>query len=185
MRTSAVILAAGGSTRMGRAKALLELGQGTLLAAHVAALSAVCGQVSVVVGAHREAVEAEARRCGAQVVFNADWQRTGMADSLRLGLEGLSGAVLVTPVDVPPAPLRVLEAVLAVPGGAAVPTCAGRDQHPVRIDAGAARDRLTTGTLRDVVAHAARVEVDWPDGARNMNTPAQWRAWRTAVVSPE
>lgn len=173
-----IVLAAGGSSRMGRPKALLDLDGQPLIAAHLAALAPSCERLRVVLGAHREAIEA-ALPAGVERAFNPDWARTGMRESLAIALEGLEAeaVALVTPVDAPPAPARVIEALLAA-GAPAVPCYENCDTHPVLIRVGDCRAALATGTLRDALLGAARVPVDWADGALNLNTPEEWARWR-------
>lgn len=173
-----LILAAGGSTRMGRPKALLHHGGRPLIAGHVAALSTVCASVRAVLGGHGAAIDAalppEVRR-----IWNPDWERTGMSDSLALGLADLDAEamVLMTPVDLPPAPEAVLRALIAA-GAPAVPTWSGRTGHPVLLVAGPTRVALRTSPLDQALAEARRVEVDWAETLANLNTPADWEALR-------
>lgn len=85
----AVILAAGGSTRLGRPKQLLVWQGSTLVRRTVnAANDAGCAPVAVVVGAVREEIETELRETGATVIFNPDWQ-LGLGTSIRCGVQHL------------------------------------------------------------------------------------------------
>ncbi|URL57680.1 nucleotidyltransferase family protein [Luteibacter flocculans] len=98
----AVILAAGGSRRLGRPKQLLTRDGETLVARtarHVLATSPM--RTLVVVGAHADAVMAALDTCAVEFVFNPDWE-TGMASSLRIAAAMLADRqrpVLVTVVD--------------------------------------------------------------------------------------
>jgi CTP:molybdopterin cytidylyltransferase MocA len=105
----AVVLAAGASSRMGRPKAALPLGDRgeTVLSRGVSSLLAAgVPRVVVVAGAHPEAVRLALRapdpRVG--VVDNPEW-RAGQLSSLLCGLAALDRpeleAVLMTLVDVP------------------------------------------------------------------------------------
>jgi molybdenum cofactor cytidylyltransferase len=86
---AAVILAAGGSQRMGRAKQLLRVGGRSLVKRAVAAaVAAGCSPVVVVVGARAEEVERELLGSGAAVVRNEGWER-GIGSSIRAGVEYL------------------------------------------------------------------------------------------------
>lgn len=176
---AAVILAAGGSTRMGRSKALLDVDGQPWVAAHVAALAPWVARVLVVVGAEAARIAAAVPLPG-EVIENPAWSTTGMADSLALALAGLpdDAAALVTPVDAPPAPAAVLGALLRCPAPA-VPTAGGQDGHPVLVAVGPTRRILAAGgTLRDALADAPRVELGWAEGLRNVNTPEEYAAWR-------
>lgn len=88
----AVILAAGSSSRMGVPKQTLQFrGQSMLRRAALAALGAGCRPVIVVTGAHAEQSRGELRGLDVLEVVNALWE-TGMASSVRAGVEGLVGA---------------------------------------------------------------------------------------------
>ena len=167
---------------MGAPKALLACDGGTLLSRHVRGLREAGFAVRVAVGGHAERVARAAEAAGALAVPNPEWARTGPTRSLALCLAGLldHAHVLVTPVDVPPAPANVLAALLSRPTQAVL-CVGGRDGHPVRVRVGAVRSLGPGQTLRDALVHADRVEVDWPDGLCNLNTPEAFSAWRTAA----
>src|SRR5919107_5436245 len=135
---AAVVLAAGGGRRYGMPKALVELDGSLLVERAVRTARAVCDPVLVVLGARAVEVWQRADLDGATVLANRDWE-TGMASSLRTGLDGLGGwparvdAVLVTLVDMPgmtPEALRALAA-HAAPDALAIATYGGVRGHPV------------------------------------------------------
>jgi len=103
---AAVVLAAGGGRRYGMPKALVEYEGSLLVERAVRTARAVCDPVLVVLGAQAVDVWRRADLDGATVLANKDWE-TGMASSLRTGLDGLRGwpghvdAALVTLVDMP------------------------------------------------------------------------------------
>src|ERR1700687_6017902 len=90
-----IVLAAGGSTRMGRPKMLLPAGGGTLLSAAVAPLlEAGLDRVVVVLGARAEEISRNAGLpADPRLVFVvcADWA-AGMASSVKRGLEACADA---------------------------------------------------------------------------------------------
>ena len=91
-RVGAVVLAAGSSSRMGVPKQTLQFrGQSMLRRATLAALEAGCSPVVVVTGAHAEQSRGELLGLNVVEVVNALWE-TGMASSVRAGVEGLVGA---------------------------------------------------------------------------------------------
>ena len=133
-----LVLAAGGGRRYGMPKALVEHGGSLLVERAVRTARAVCDPVLVVLGARAVDVWRTADLAGATVLANRDWA-TGMASSLRTGLDGLRGwpgavdAALVTLVDMPgmtPAALERLAA-HAAPDALAVATYDGVRAHPV------------------------------------------------------
>ena len=109
-RVRAVILAAGGSSRMGRPKALLEWGGRTILQAHLEMYASEGLELVVVGGAEWERLLPVCRSFGASAVRNKRWSSTFPVDSLRLALEFQSegwSRCLVTPVDSPPSLLEI------------------------------------------------------------------------------
>ncbi len=178
-----IILAAGGSSRMGRPKALLPLDGQPLIHHHIDQLGAVCEAIVVVIGGSAEDIRAVLPG-DVGVVLNPDWSVTGPAESLRLALSQPIARAIITPVDVPPAPRPVLDAILAS-GGPAVPMWQGQDGHPVVIDEATRGSLVSGGLLRDALVGARRVAVDWPDAVANLNRPAQWDAWLSARSAPE
>lgn len=87
-----VLLAAGGSTRMGRPKQLLTY-RGHSLLRHAAevAIASPCRPICVVLGAHVERLLPELHRLPVLVAKNTAWE-TGMGSSIRLGLETVMAA---------------------------------------------------------------------------------------------
>ena len=92
-RSAGVVLAAGGSTRMGRPKQLLVVGGRPLLELVVAqACASRLDQVMVVLGANAEAVKRGVDLGRASMVVNEN-HAAGMSTSLRTGIEALGGDV--------------------------------------------------------------------------------------------
>jgi CTP:molybdopterin cytidylyltransferase MocA len=175
---SAIVLAAGGSTRMGTPKALLRLGGTPLVALHCAALAHAARRIVVVVGAHANEVRA-AVPARVAIVENRDWTTTFPVDSVRCAVvqAALRGALLVTPVDVPPARPDTLDRLVAA-GGPAVPIDPlGRRGHPVVLDAAKIawlRRRSAPSPLDVWLADATTVPVSDRDVAIDFDDPAAW-----------
>lgn len=92
MRVGAVILAAGSSSRMGHPKQTLKFqGESLIRRAALAALGAGCCPVVVVTGANAELIRGELDGFEVCVVLNTLWE-SGMASSIRVGVEGLVSA---------------------------------------------------------------------------------------------
>lgn len=135
---AAVVLAAGGGRRYGMPKALVEYEGSLLVERAVRTAREVCDPVLVVLGAQAVDVWQRADLDGSAVLANKDWE-SGMASSLRTGLEGLRGwpdqvdAALITLVDMPGMTAEALEKVrhLGSPGALAVATYEGVRGHPV------------------------------------------------------
>ncbi|MGY1616012.1 NTP transferase domain-containing protein [Geodermatophilus sp. SYSU D00691] len=137
MNVAAVVLAAGGGRRYGMPKALVELDGELLVERAVRTAQAVCDPVLVVLGAQAVDVWRTARLENVLVLANRDWE-TGMASSLRTGLDGLRGlpgvdAALVLLVDMPGMTPAALERLAghAAPDALAVATYDGVRGHPV------------------------------------------------------
>src|ERR1039458_1274155 len=83
-----VLLAAGGSTRMGTPKQLLPY-QGRPLIRHAAetALASGCDPVVVVLGSHVEEIRTALDGLEVVVVENTEWEK-GMGTSIRAGISG-------------------------------------------------------------------------------------------------
>jgi molybdenum cofactor cytidylyltransferase/nicotine blue oxidoreductase len=133
-----LVLAAGGGRRYGMPKALVSYEGSLLVERAVRTAAAVCDPVLVVLGAQAVEVWRSADLTGATVLANADWA-SGMASSLRTGLDGLRGfpgridSVLVQLVDMPgmtPAALARM-AEHAAPDALAVASYDGVRGHPV------------------------------------------------------
>jgi CTP:molybdopterin cytidylyltransferase MocA len=137
---AAVVLAAGGGRRYGMPKALVEYDGSLLVERAVRTATAVCDPVLVVLGARAVDVWRQADLGGATVLANEDWE-TGMASSLRTGLDGVRGwpgrvdAALVLLVDMPGMTVDALRRMVevATPDALAVATYDGVRGHPVLI----------------------------------------------------
>ena len=91
----ALLLAAGGSRRLGQPKQLVRVdGVSLVRRATLAVLAAPVASLTVVVGAAREAVVAELRGIPLSIAVAHDWEE-GMGASLRCGLAALPGDVAV------------------------------------------------------------------------------------------
>src|SRR5918999_4865832 len=89
MKIGVIVLAAGGSSRMGSPKQLLRY-RGESLIRHAAktALESMCHRVVVVVGNDAQRMKDELDTLPVSVIENTDW-RTGMSSSIRAGMEEL------------------------------------------------------------------------------------------------
>ena len=100
---SAIVLAAGGSSRYGRCKQLVEINGYSLVRLAVDKLSSVFShdRICVVVGANPEAVAQAISSLPVNIVENNHWQQ-GLASSIKAGINSLEPgcrAVLITLCD--------------------------------------------------------------------------------------
>jgi molybdenum cofactor cytidylyltransferase len=125
LRVAAVVLAAGGSARMGSPKQLLRLGDETLIRRALrTALASRCTLVVVVVGAAAEAVTGDIDDLPVEIVVNPSWA-DGMASSIRAGIEAVAAAeprldaALVMLADQPAVTVDILDRLVAAAEDAA------------------------------------------------------------------
>lgn len=121
MSTAAVVLAAGGSSRLGRTKQLEPWGD-TNLISHVLARTAEfpVAEVWVVLGHDIERILEESDLGDAYVIENLEWEE-GIASSLRVALDALTrlskcDQALVVIGDQPGVPVEVVEQLFASHG---------------------------------------------------------------------
>ena len=198
--TSAILLAAGVSRRMGTLKALLDW-QGRPLIMHqiVALREAGADEVVVVlghradelqarVGANRDVYDAGNARC----VVNSRYAE-GKTTSIKAGLRAISadpaqaGPILMLNVDQPRS-ADVIRAVLSAhaDGGAliTIPTCGGKGGHPIAISRSLYHELLEISEgsqgMRAVTERhknaTQRVELGAPELLWDVNTPEQYQS---------
>lgn len=185
MDVAGIILAAGGSTRMGACKALLQHPDGySMLEAHTRAFSSCCQRVIVVAGAHHQDIR-DQLPSGCQLVENPDWETTDPYASLLLGLnQAASSSVLVTPVDTPPASPVELSKLLKE-SLSAVLSWKQQAGHPVLLKADVL-DRIRSGErpiagLGSLLTGARHVEADNASILTSWNTLEQWQSWHDST----
>lgn len=164
MEYGALILAAGLSSRMGRFKPLLPLGDSTFLDWIIDSMRAAgVGPVVVVTGWRSDELEAHfAARQDITLVHNPAYAHTQMFDSLRLGLPRLRESCdrfLVTPADVPLPLPETLCQLLNSPAPFARPIYQGRCGHPAALDAGLIDALLTAPPGHSLKTALARMDI--------------------------
>ena len=144
LRVGALILAAGKSVRMGEAKQLLALENGTVLEKTLENVRrADVDEIVIVLGASADVIREQLPAAvleHVKIVVNSDYE-TGMASSLRAGLDGLGpeiNAALIVLGDQPfvrPATLdRILEKYRDTGPRIVIPVHNGRRGNPVLLD---------------------------------------------------
>lgn len=193
-RIGAVVLAAGRSQRMGEPKLVLPWGARTVIAQVAGTLlEAGIGDVVVVTGGWREAVEKALSGMPVLLAHNPDYEQSEMLTSLQVGLRALSAleppveAALVVLGDQPTIEGGVIKAVMeqyAQSGaGLLVPSYQRRRGHPwmVRRDLWPGLFAMTPDqTMRDFLnAHEITyVNVDSPGILKDLDTPEDYREQR-------
>ena len=206
MRVGSILLAAGGSTRLGSPKQLLRYAGRTLLHHAATAVSASsCHPVVAVLGARAGDLRVELQDQDATVVENTNWER-GMGSSLRLGLEtllaiaqpGALEGVLLTLCDQPLVGAAQLQRLLDAFGRASnAPDClvAAAYNNTVGVPAVFGRQYFEellslpdeAGAKQVLLAHRTElVEVSLPEAATDIDTREQYEQLAAnAFQSPE
>jgi CTP:molybdopterin cytidylyltransferase MocA len=185
VKTAGIILAAGESKRMGRAKAFLPFRGGTFLSTLAETFGAFCSPVIAVFGFDGDAAALRAP-AGVTPVVNRGYRR-GMLTSLQAGLRSLdlnpAGRVLFTLVDHPAISRQTIASLLETEAAIAIPRTGGQRGHPVLITSAVAEEYLLepeTAKVRDVIdRHAGRilyVDVDDPGIRDDVDDPAVYQA---------
>ncbi len=180
---AALVLAAGGSSRMGGPKQLIELDGKTLLRRAVeTAIASQVGFVVVVLGHQWERMALETEGLDVKIVVNPEWH-VGMSSSLRAGLQALpdtAEAALITLCDQPMVTAENLRDLLALFAESGKPLAACRYAGALGVPAVLARTLFPelmqlsgdVGARKILQAHAAEAGVmEFPDAAIDLDTP--------------
>ena len=172
-----ILLAAGGSERLGRPKQLLDW-KGRPFVRHIAetALAAGLSPVVVVTGAEAEGVEVALTGLDVLIVRNTSWQE-GQSSSVKAGLAALPpkvGAALFLVVDQPQLPVALIDALRAQHAASLAPIVApqvdGQRSNPVLFD-------------RSTFADFLQLEGDVGGRAIFSKYPAAWLPWLDASLA--
>lgn len=194
--TSAIVPAAGSSSRMGRPKLLLPYRDTTVAGALLATLRhAGVERIVLVAAAADAALQAWARDAGVTVAVNQQPER-GMLSSILAGLDALGGAaaieaagrpLLVTPADLPaiePSTIQnLIDALARSDAALAVPAYRGKRGHPLAIAARVVSDLPSLDPavgLRQLLDRHPVLElaVDDPAVVSDVDTPAEYESLR-------
>ena len=198
---SALILAAGGSTRMHRPKQLLRIdGESLVHRSARAALEAGCAPVVVVTGAQAHAIAPEVADLPVQIALNADWPK-GMGGSIRAGLEALLKidanieAAMILLCDQPRLSAKVLTDLTAAFLRGRKPIAACRYAATLGPPCCFAKSLFNEllcladaeGAKKLLLKDPSRVTaMDWTEGECDLDTPGDWQRFcKTANPSPE
>ncbi len=186
MRIGAIILAAGGSSRMGSPKQLLPY-RGRPLICHAVeqVMASGAGPIFVVLGANTETI-AEALPGGVTVCSNPRW-REGMGTSVRVGVEAAIAArvdaVIIALGDQPLISPLILNSLISThretgralvasryAGGAGVPALFAKDLFVELLELPPA-----SGCKRLIEAHSGEAAfIDCPQGELDIDTPEDY-----------
>lgn len=182
-----LILAAGASRRMGRAKALLPWGEGCLLDRALVQARCLGDETWVIGGRYYPLMRYRCRVQPRRWLFNPDWPE-GMASSLRLGLQAMPASAAGAFVVLVDQPLvdeeslsRLRKAARAAPRMAAAADYQGRPGAPAYLPRAiwpavmaVQGDRGAAAALRQSGARLLTM----PGAVADVDTPADWRRYR-------
>lgn len=135
MKTGAVIVAAGMSSRMGTFKPMLQIGSISVAKRIISTLQQSGAELVVVVtGNQADMLEKHLSKSGAVFVRNENYATTQMIDSAIIGLEYIKDKcdrVLFTPIDVPLFTAATVACLLDHDADFAVPVYNGIEGHPL------------------------------------------------------
>lgn len=183
----AVILAAGGSVRLGQAKQVLDFhGQPLVRRIARAALDAGCAPVAIVLGRDREAITAALQNLNVQVVPNDRWKE-GLGSSIRAGVQALLECemVVIATCDQPHVDAELIRRLITAQAETRQPIVASAYSGTYGVPALFLRryfnDLLSLpnehGAKAIMARHPAEVaSIDFPQGAIDIDTPADYRA---------
>lgn len=182
------MLAAGASTRMGQPKALLSIGEETVLEWLVERIEKA-GLSPVVVTRQELAFDCLSRLAGRPVVINPN-PEAGRTGSLQVGLAHVLDAigakkrfgVIIAPVDRPGFSDETLARLVAAEG-CVKPAMGGRGGHPIRLteaEVGAIMAASGSTPLNELI-QPAHFEVADPHLHFNLDTPADAEALQGLV----
>lgn len=193
-----LVLAAGGSARMGRPKQLLAYA-GKSLVRHVAETAMAVGEgpVVVVVGAAAGEVGAQMRDLPVQIVQNEEWER-GIGSSIRAGMSALvtgppqPTAVVILLGDQPLVTAGTIRRLIDEQARTGKPVCAaafdGTIGPPVLVTRPLFPQLLALpdgrGAKHIWATHPDQVHaVPCPEAATDLDTPADYRRWSGSPAS--
>lgn len=186
MKTGAVIVAAGMSSRMGDFKPMLNIGSMSIVKRIVATLKqAGIEDIVMVTGFNADALEHHLSGSGIVFLRNMDYEHTQMFDSAKIGIEYLMGKcvrIVFTPVDIPLFTSFTVAALLESDGEIVIPICGGEQGHPIIFSSAVAESIVSDsgedgmrGALVRSGAEAVYIEVDDEGILQDADTPQDYR----------
>ena len=191
MNVTAIILAAGDSSRMGSPKALLDFdGRPMIELVIETARAGGCTGVLVVLGADAEAIKTGADLTGCTLLVNEHTEQ-GQISSIKLGMRSLdfsNDACIVWPVDCPLAGAGDVKALIdtykqwrASLMRIFIPTFKGERGHPMLVDIGFRQPFMELGpdetahkVIEDKYDQVKEVETDNHGVLSDVDTPADY-----------
>lgn len=187
MSVSAVVAAAGLSSRMRDFKPLLCLGGSTVIHSTINTLRAAgADKIIVVTGYQSVVLERHLKTDSVIFIKNERYAQSDMLASLKMGLAALPDSeeqVFVTPADVPLVSVETLQKMLNTPGEVVRPTYQGRGGHPLLLRGRAVEHTLNwegpnglKGLLGSRALEVVSVDTQDPGILMDADTPQDYKA---------
>lgn len=137
MKTGALIVAAGMSTRMKQTKQMMKFGEDTMMERIIKCFfKAGVQDIAVVLGYKAEEIKTTLKDYPVTFLYNENYERTQMFDSVKIGLEHWKercDRVLFCPADASAFSLNTLRDLLQYEDEWVYPYCNGKIGHPILI----------------------------------------------------
>lgn len=193
-RVTAIITAAGLSSRMGSFKPLLPLGPTSIVRTLIGNFTdAGVDDIVMVTGNRADELEAHVADLPVRCVRNPEFATTQMAASVRIGFESVGPScdrILLCPVDVPLWLPSTAARLLAAKAPIALPIHGGREGHPLMLEASllpALLETLDEQGLRAALEASgeliARIPVDDEGAVQDADTPEDYERLLAILAS--
>ena len=189
-KIAAIILAAGNSSRFGRAKQLVEFEGNTLLGRAIdAAVAVKCEPIIVIVGASASEIVAYLDGSGVRFTENPNWEQ-GIGSSIRAGIDQMqktapaASAVLLMVSDQPLVGERQLSRLVYAREKTGKPLVCSQYAETIGVPAifgreffGELMELDRAGAKKLLIAHSDQcVHVQMPEAERDIDIPADFSA---------
>ena len=182
MRTGAVIVAAGMSSRMKVFKPMLKIGTVTVVRRIISTFQLVgADPIVLITGYQAELLESHVSHMGITCLRNEAYATSQMFDSAKIGLSYLQkrcDRIFFTPVDIPLFTSHTVRSLLNTNAMIAVPVCQGKEGHPLMLDKLAVEKLLAyqgdsglAGAVESSGFSKQKIEVDDEGILFDMDTP--------------
>jgi len=186
MRTGAVIPAAGKSSRMGKFKPLLMIGNHSAAERLILTLQAAgIKDIALITGNNAESLENSLKHCNVVFLRNELFEHNEMFDSIKIGLGYMKDKcdkILLTPVDVPIFSVETVKKLLKSVTRVSIPTCNQKTGHPIVISSELVDGILNysgsgglKGALKELSPEIGYIETGDAGILLDMDTPSDYR----------
>ncbi len=185
MKTGAVIVAAGMSSRMGDFKPMLKIGTISMVQRIIANFQqAGVFPIVLVTGFRGEELEKHITKTGVICVRNENYANTQMFDSAKIGFSYIMDKcdrTFFCPVDIPLFTVNTILRLMESDAPVAKPVCQGVDGHPILLSSHVLPDLIATVSegglekaIQDCCSHIEEIEVPDQGILQDADTPEDY-----------